>query len=147
MTVKTARIIGQGLYGIAILVLFIALLMLSGGSGFAAEAGGSSGDEFITFETLSSNATTGFATLGESYTYAAYEFTVTGTADKEVHIKHRNGNTSRFTNATTNTIKLPAGKYWLHRVVLKNDDVKSAKIQCVSGCATGETITTRGTYK
>ncbi len=146
MTVRNAKIIGQGAYGIALLALFIVLLMLSGGSGFAATAGGEAPNEWIAFETLASNTTTGFATLDEPYTYSVYEFSLTGTADKEVYIKHRINSVARFTNATTNTIKLPAGNYGKHRVVLRNDGVQSAKIQCVSGCAVGETITTRGTY-
>lgn len=130
-----------------LLVLAVLLVGSMGGSSLsAATSGGSSGDEWIDFGTLSSNTTTGPARLDEPYRDALYEFTLTGSADKEVHIKHRIGNTSRFTNATVNTIPLSAGKYWKHRVLIKDDGVQEAKIQCVSGCATGETVTTRGFY-
>lgn len=112
----------------------------------AATASGTAPEEVITFETLSSNTTTGFATLDEAYTNAIYEFSLTGSNDKTVHVKHRIGNTSRFTNATSNVIKLNNGEYWNHRVVLNNTGVQAAKIQCVSGCSVGETITARGTY-
>lgn len=147
MTTKNAKITGQFLYALALLVLLIVLLVVAGvKKPYAATASGEAPNETIAFETLSSNTTTGFATLDEAYTGAIYEFSLTGTADKEVHVKHRIGNTSRFTNATTNTIKLNAGEFWNHRVVLKNTGVQAAKIQCVSGCAVGETITTKGWY-
>lgn len=146
MTLKNAKITGQALYGFALLALFIVLLMLSGGSGFAAEACGETEDECIQFETLRTNATTGAYRLDEAYTTAIYEFSLTGGGDREVHIKHRISSVARFTNATTTTIKLKDGKWWNHRVVLNNDGVQEAKIQCVSGCGSGQTITTRGTY-
>ena len=147
MTTKNAKITGQLLYGLALLVLFIVLLVFSGvKSPHAATASGTAPNETIAFETLASNTTTGFATLDEAYDNAIYEFSLTGTADKEVHVKHRIGNTSRFTNATTNVIQLNTGEFWNHRVVLNNTGVQAAKIQCVSGCGTGETITTKGIY-
>lgn len=130
-----------------LLVLVVVLGGAFGGSALhAATAGGTAGNEWITFETLSSNTTTGRARLDQPYENSFYEFSLTGSADKGVHIKHRVGNTSRFTNATVNTIKLSANKWWKHRVRILNDSVQEAKIQCVSGCANGETVTARGTY-
>lgn len=147
MTSKRAEVLSLSMYGIALLVLFIVLMLVSGVTApFAATSGGESPNEWIAFETLRSNTRTGAARLDEAYTYSIYEFSLTGSADKEVHIKHRIGTVARFTNATTNTIKLPAGKYWKHRVILMNDGVQEAWIVCVSGCGTGGTITTRGTY-
>lgn len=146
MTVKNAKIVSQGLYGFALLALFIVLVMISVGSGFAADACGEAVDDCIQFETLRTNSTTGAFRLDEAYTTAIYEFSLTGGGDREVHIKHRISSVARFTNATTNTIKLKAGQWWNHRVVLNNDGVQEAKIQCVSGCGSGQNLTTRGTY-
>ncbi len=135
---------------LAIAFLLIVVFSVFGGMGghalFAATSSGDAGEENITFETLSTNTTTGSARLSEAYWSAIYEFSLTGTADKEIHIKHRIGNTSRFTNATSSVIRLKAGEWWDHRVRINNDGVQEAKIQCVAGCATGETVTARGYY-
>ena len=141
MTVKNAKITG-----LALMVLFIALLFFSGRAGFAASACGEAEDECIQFETLRTNITSGPFRLDEAYTTAVYEFSLTGGGDREIHVKHRISSVARFTNATTHTIKLKAGQWWDHRVVITNGGVQEAKVQCVSGCGSGQTVTTRGTY-
>ena len=147
MTTKNAKITGQLLYAIATLILFIVLLVVSGvKKPYAATACGEAVDECIQFETLRTNTTSGPFRLAEAYTTAIYEFSLTGGGDREIHVKHRISSVARFTNATTNTIKLKAGQWWDHRVVIKHGGVQEAKVQCVSGCGSGQTVTTRGTY-